>query len=172
MNSVIIFTYRKQYDEMRESQSPFGGSSSYGNTQNPYGDGFNPFGQGGHQQSGQGNKYRKTYYYKTSNPEEAKKAFEEFFKNTRSPFGKGAQFKGFDDFMKGFQESMNKQWEQQRYVCINKICLGNIKISISKTSTKTTNTTNTKTIISIRTTNRTKVEVKETQEMNSSVSFG
>lgn len=113
---------RKQYDEYRQyanygsnnasSQGP--GGSSYGPGANRYGQGFNPFGSGPNQNSGTGNDYKRyTYYSSPKSPEEARKEFEEFFKKASSQFGRGANFRGFDDFAKNFQQSYQKQKGKQ-----------------------------------------------------------
>ena len=111
---------RKQYDEMRKYGSPFNDASS-GNTyggaaKNPYSDGFNPFGQGfGNTGNQQGKKYQRTYYYTyKGDPQKAKKDFEDFFKSRGAAYGSGANFRGFEEFIKAMRENMEKRQQQNQ----------------------------------------------------------
>jgi len=115
---------RKEYDEYRSISggSSDGASQNYGAGQNPFGQGFNPFGQG--RPGGGPNGYRKEYRYysKGKTPEEIRKEFEEFFRKAGGNWNRGqnfrnqgANFQGFDQFMKNFREQYEKERQRQQY---------------------------------------------------------
>lgn len=118
---------RKEYDDYRSMTGqgfPNAGSTSYSNSQSPFGAGFDPYGKSSYyKQHYDRNGQYKRYYYKTTstNPEDIKKEFEEFFKKANEAFnqkqrqGQGQtrynfhNAQGFDDFSKKFWETYEKQ---------------------------------------------------------------
>lgn len=98
---------RKQYDEMREYGSQFGGqgpSSGFGGQRGPFGQGF---GQG-FGNPGQNNQYQRHHYYSNKDPQKAKEEFEEFMKNFGQKFRQGP-FGNFDDLFKKMREEAERQ---------------------------------------------------------------
>ena len=99
---------RKEYDEYREMNKRFDGSANnqYSQQNNTYNQNYDPFGQNNN------NRRYEYRHYSNKDPEEAKKEFEEFIRNSRIFKGGKGAFNNFESFFKNMEDRMNQQRNQ------------------------------------------------------------